>query len=200
MSDPMPEATYDERCASAKVEVVNMSWARLNELKAIWGGELNAGKEKFINSANAAYEAGLILQSMCGHEIMSLTYWQSKCAGNVEFDFELAKLFMAYASKMTRKAVKFNETYQFLQLSLFADGSIEAPRRMEKQVANTIAPIQQFYNNFAAFRQQLEKISIVTPMQDWDVAELSRFLYATQWLEDERERAMRLREQVKDSQ
>lgn len=191
---PTTELTYIERADAMKQKAIAAEVPLI--LKAFEGFRDSASMIKggTIGGANFSREAGLHLQSWCGHEKMTLHFWKTHCEKLLPFDFEAAQFFMSVARKMKSKAKTLAETWEFSQLILIGGGLLPAPERAGLQSANPIPPLQRLCVQFVMLRKPLQKIFNLAPMEQWKPSDIDLFLSETEWLSEERERARKLRE------
>lgn len=171
---------YIQRSAAGKAKIMVEMKIRLRTLDAQIKGHAQEFERVYVETINDIQECGLILQSACGHETMSFTFWQSNFEGQVPFDFDCAKMRMSVAAKINKKAQRMRDAGEFLHPMLITEDILESPVRKMLQHANPIPPLHQFFDKFASFRQDLKKIGSL----DKEVAE--KCLVETQWMEDER--------------
>lgn len=188
------ESSYSERSIVLARDAIKSVHDRVNCLYGVATAAGEATSKNIVIGVNAMREIGLELQSSCGNATMSHTFWQHNFIGKVGFDFETAKHFMAVARKMVKKANKLSDALPCAQLMLIATDEMVMPEREQKQIGNPTPPLQRWFNDFTGFRQMLQKVETVTPMEKWGREGVEQFLAETEWLPKERARAEKLLE------
>lgn len=145
-----------------------------------------------IITVNSLREVGIRLKACCGHEKLSFVFWKTQLEKHLPFDFEFAKFCIATATRMDKKAEVFRDVIDTMQMVFIQFGFIEAPRREGKQ--NAIAnKLQSLCCKFTEMKKPLKQIFNTYKMEDWDADDLALFISETDWIQEERERAKRLK-------
>lgn len=189
----LPTATYVERAAAMKREAVTAEIKIITNLFKDFDGEANKVEQATINAVNTGRQIGLHLQAMTGHKQIDLDFWKARCEGQLPFNFDKAKQFVSFANKMPRPAETIQEAIQFVQGILIADDLLQLPARTGAQNATMASPFQKFVGYLTAIRAPFSKIISSVPMEKWESQELDDFLSETEWVQVERDRALKIK-------
>lgn len=188
-----PKPNYLDRASARRSEVAIAELDTIADLFHQFNTDAKAIEANTISAANLARAMGIHLQTLCGHEQITLHFWNSHCEGKLPFKFDAAKIFVSTAHKMPNEAKTLAEASQFIQTLLIADGLLQLSERGHTQVASAIPLVQKFFNEFQLMRQPFKKIIQDRPMEEWEASALELFLSETEWVAEERERATTLR-------
>lgn len=192
MKTNQPNPTYSERAVALQNESAIAEISTINQAYRDFLKSTQSIEKSTIDSANKAREIGIHLQTLCGHEQISLSFWNSRCVNQTAFDFETAKIFIATAKKMPKPAQSLKEAVPFIQTMLVAGDLLQMPERAGSQSLSPLNPVQRFFNEFTLMRQPWQKITRTKPIEQWESGELEQFISETEWLSDEREKAKQL--------
>ncbi len=168
---------------------------KLNEIYEAFHKDAASISTGTIRSANRARELGLHLQTMCGHEHMKLSFWQSHCEGKVPFKFDAAQKFISVANKMDKPAKTLLEAVPFVQTILQAGGILMLPERTETQQRSAISVFQRVLTEITLVRAGFKKALKEKPMELWTASDHDTFQADTAWIQEERDRSVKLRHQ-----
>lgn len=190
----LTKPTHEEATAVIKSEAKSAEFEVIVEAFARFTDATNRIKSRTIAAANLGREIGIHLQTLCGHEQIRFDFWQSKCEGKLPFDYKIAQSFVSIANRLTKPVETLEEALPTLRQCFFAGNLLQDAERTEPQARSNVSLMERFLGEFTLMRQPMKKILSERPMETWEVVALDRFLADTQWLEDERERALRLKE------
>lgn len=192
---PEVKLNCEENGAVLHREAMSAELFKINQVFEKFDAAAKSISSGTIQSANLAREIGLHLQTLCGHEQMKLSFWQTHCEKALRFKFESAKLFISVANKMTEPAKTLNDAVPFVQTILQADGILLLPERTETQQRATISVFQKVLAEITMIRVGYKKALKERPMEQWEANALDSFLSETGWIAEERDRAAKLRHQ-----
>lgn len=156
----------------------------------------NALGKNAISAANLARAVGLHLQTLNkGHKQIDLHFWSEQCEDVLPFDFDTGKMFVSVANKMEHPAKTVTEAVQFVQMALVANGTLEIAERTESQGRSTVSVMEKFFSSLTLMQVPWKKIVNERPMEQWDKKSIETFLYETEWISTERDRAAKLQGQ-----
>jgi hypothetical protein len=184
---------YNERSNKLKVEVVKSEFKVITAVYAKFQESAKTMRKNSIQAANFAREIGIHLRGISGHEQIKLDFWQDKCKGKLSFDYESAKIFVAVSHKMPRPADSMEEAAHFMQMVLVAADQLQLAERTEVQGRSTVSVVEKFFREFSLMRVPFAKITRNRPMEDWEPKALDTFIAETEWLEEARTTALKLR-------
>jgi Ftsk gamma domain len=193
---PQVKLTYEERGVVLKKESAVAEIKTINTALGAFDDLCHTMEKTTISAANKSREIGIHLKTICGHEQMPFSFWQSHCEGKVQCSFEQAKNHISVANKMPKPAGTIAEAAPFFQTLLFAGKLLESPERDKPQQRSTVSFVEKFFCELTLFRKPWKKIMSERPLASWDAPALDKFLSETEWLASERERAVELRKQL----
>lgn len=190
-----PVASYEERSVQKFKQALKAEFVLIRDKRKQLKVAMITMKDSTIASANLCREIGLHLQTACNHEQINLDFWKNNdCENQLGFSFEEAGKFIALTRKMPDKVKTIEQCAPFLQLIFNTGGMLELPERSEQQNSISAGPFQSFLYKFTIVRQNFLKVENTLPMKHWSAGMADSFLKDTQWIEEKREAAKKLKE------
>lgn len=187
-------AEYGDRSVAMTKEASAENLQKISELWDKFVPSLQVQEKSTVQNANLAREIGIHLMTLCGHDVMKQSFWVLNCQGKVPFDFETAKVFMGVARRLAKKAKTISDAAPFVQMILFAGGNLELPERTEPQMASSMPLIEVCLSKIDELREKFGKAFRDRPLDTWTVPAMDRYLSDTRWIQEDREKIMRLRQ------
>jgi predicted Fe-S protein YdhL (DUF1289 family) len=195
-ADAQPATTYEAMQRHQKSEAVTAAIKTIHEQECAILAERGNVKAAVVRIVNDMYRQGLALQEIVGRGQLSFGFFEPLAkelpAG---FDFITAKRRLALTCKMTGEIKAWEELANDTQKEVLTQIEMLAIAQHAGVADNNALPNDPFtrlLNGFVKFKQEMLKATRACPLEKMSHARLADFLDDTQWVQDQRDKALEL--------